>query len=72
MLTMNAREKAKELGATIDEGINWTWAKGFPSMEVGLQFVTWLEQNGYDHRGYNPAQPDSLNYFLRQDGVRFR
>ncbi len=68
----DAESKARELGATVEGVIDWTWAKGFPTPEAGQQFVQWLEENGFDHRGYYPAQPDSSNPNLRVDGVRFR
>jgi hypothetical protein len=69
---MTAAEKAKELGATIEGGINWTHAKGFTSPAHGQEFVQWLEANGYETRGYNPAQPESENDLLHMDSVRFR
>lgn len=65
--------KAKEFGAeSIRNGINWTWAYGFPDPDKGQEFVQWLAENGYDHRGYYPANPESSNSNLHRDGVRFR
>lgn len=73
MITYNAvYEKAKELGATIQGGINWTWANGFTSPEKAREFIQWLESNGFEHQGYSPACPNSSNPNLHKDGVRFR
>ena len=68
----NADEHARMLGATIHPCIAWTWAHGFVSPEAGRMFVEWLEEYGYEHRGYYPAQPDSANPRLHLDGVRYR
>jgi hypothetical protein len=44
--------KARELGASsFSNGINWSWAKGFPSDEAGYRFAKWLEDHGWEHRG---------------------
>lgn len=46
-----AEELAKEMGADIEQGINWTWAKGFNNKKDGTEFISFLEDNGYEHRG---------------------
>lgn len=66
----SAHEKAKELGATIDGGINWDWAISFPSREVGEEFVKWLEANNYEHRGVYADTRDGET--LATVSVRFR
>jgi hypothetical protein len=50
---MKADEKAKELGAVVAKQwlINWAWSYGFPSKEKAIEFVGWLDANGYEHRG---------------------
>ena len=41
----------RELGATIERGINWTWAN-FTSGDCDVDsFLAWLEEHGYEHRG---------------------
>lgn len=30
---------AKDHGATIEDDINWTWAKGFPDKETAEKFI---------------------------------
>lgn len=67
-----AAAKARELGAEIDNSINWSWAKGFRSPEAGAEFVAWCDANGIEHHGYIPACPDSPNLNWHTDGVRFR
>jgi hypothetical protein len=32
-------DRAQALGAKIDDGINWTWANGFPTREAAEQFI---------------------------------
>lgn len=49
----DAIEKAIELGSKdpANYGINWAWANSFPSKKAAEQFVAWLNDNGYEHRG---------------------
>lgn len=62
---MNASDKAIELGAEkIDGGINWTWAISFPNRRIAEEFVRWLEENGYEHRGVYPDE-DSTSCSVR-------
>ncbi len=69
----DAEAKAKELGAKeVMWVINWCWAKDFRRADGGREFVRWLDANGFEHRGYYPADPKSTNPNLRVDGVRFR
>ena len=68
----HAKVKAREMGATVEEGINWTWAKDFPSPEVAQEFLQFLNDCGYEHRGYYPAIPDAPNPNHLVDGIRFR
>lgn len=48
-----AAAKAKELGALepYDSRISWVWANNFPTVEKGEEFVKWLTENGFEHRG---------------------
>lgn len=47
-----AEVKAMELGAKkISYGINWTWAEDFDTQDEAQDFVEWLDEKGYDHRG---------------------
>lgn len=65
MSIMDPWEKAKELGATIGEGgINWTWALGF-TKEKAEEFVAWLVENGFDHRGVYPPSDKKSGYDIR-------
>ncbi len=43
--------KALALGATIDHGINWTWANSFPTREAAEQFC---QTPGMETRGIYP------------------
>lgn len=44
------RDLAKALGATIEDGINWTWAT-FDSKAAAEKFVKAIEENKREHRG---------------------
>lgn len=61
-------EKAVQLGCKFPHnvGINWTFAEGFPSEEKAMEFVEWLEANGYEHRGFYAGTQGGLN------SVRYR
>lgn len=74
MNNANPREKALALGAqAIEEGINWTWAVGFPTKQAAEDFVRFLESIGYEHRGVY-GKPHGAAYRYPEDtfAVRFR
>ena len=61
-------ERAKALGAMIDDGINWTWANGFPTREKAEQFIRDFPE--METRGIYPDNnPDGS---IRSYSVRFR
>lgn len=64
-MTDTACDKAKELGATITHGINWTWARGF-TPEGAKTFIAWLGSAGYEHRGIYPGETSETR------DIRFR
>lgn len=72
MTWRDAERRAVELGAVLEGGINWTWAKGFRTPEDGKAFVAWCDANGIDNRGYYEAMPEGSNPNFHVDGVRFR
>lgn len=47
---MDPDKKAKELGARVSPGINWTWARGF-CLSKAQEFKDWLDANNYENRG---------------------
>ena len=47
-----ACKKAREMGASISEVNDWTWASGFPSAETAWHFQT--EFNGMESAGAYP------------------
>jgi hypothetical protein len=50
---MTASDKARELGAEeIEKRIEYTVASGFPDSERVIEFLTWLNANGF--RGHSP------------------
>jgi hypothetical protein len=55
------------MGATIDLGINWTWALGFKTKELAQQFNQWCQENFYETRGVYPSKDGtaSVRYRLR-------
>ncbi len=61
---LNPASVATDLGAIeVSHGINWSWAKGFPSQAKAAQFLAWLESQGREHRGIYPqnVNPDTGN-----------
>ena len=56
---------AKDHGATIDVGINWTWANGFPDKETAEKFIRAFPD--METRGVYRDNP-----FLTTYSVRFR
>ena len=46
-------KKAVELGSPdpCSGGINWVWAKDFPTADAAGAFNTFCEENGYETRG---------------------
>lgn len=56
--------KIKELGGTIEGGINWDWAM-FPTLEAGHAFNNWLGGE-WETCGVYPAGKDN------RVGVRYR
>ena len=60
---MDAVARAKALGATISDGINWTWANGFPSEKVAWEFISAF--SNMDTRGVYPTDKGTYD-------VRFR
>lgn len=57
----DALRLAKELGATISGGINWTWANGL-TKENADKFMAFLVENRFDHRG---IYQDNEQYHIR-------
>lgn len=47
-----ACELATQLGATIGDGINWTWANGFPTYDAAKTFHDAFD--GMETRGIYP------------------
>lgn len=61
-----AEAKARELGAVdVVGGINWTWANEFPDHAKSMQFIQWLEANGYEHRGSYPNGAPDYSWSVR-------
>ncbi len=59
-------EKAKELGGMVQPwGINWGWVLGFPTKGNAEEFVSWLNKQGFDHRGVYPGNETSFNVRYR-------
>lgn len=54
--------KARKLGATVQGGINWTWANGFPTMQAAQEFE---RTPGMETRGVYPGKDGTFD-------VRFR
>lgn len=57
---------AISLGATIEEGINWTWACGFKTQEDAQKFLIHFPE--MESRGIYPGLSNGIRIF----DVRFR
>jgi len=45
-------KKAKSLGGTVEQfGMNWGWITNISTKQKADELVSWLENNGFDHRG---------------------
>lgn len=56
-------EKAVRLGATVEDGMNWTWANGFPTEAAAQEFMA--EEPEMETRGIYPEKGGTF-------AVRFR
>lgn len=65
---MSWAKRAEELGASISDGINWTWANGFPTREAAEQFIREFPE--METRGIYPDN-DKLGNIVSYS-VRFR
>jgi hypothetical protein len=54
---------AEDLGATIIDGINWTWAEGFPTEENAKRFMMAFPE--METRGIYPPSKDGEGWSVR-------
>lgn len=56
---------AESLGATVNGGINWTWANGFTTLHEATVFDDWCEAHGWETRGVYNDHPSVGLYSVR-------
>ena len=61
------KDIALEHGASsVDRAMIWTWAKGFKELNMTLDFILILEEQGYEHRGlYDNGDENNRTYAVR-------
>jgi hypothetical protein len=64
----SALDRARELGATLDVGINWEFANDFPTRDAAEAFASWCGENGFETRG---VVDTSVQFRRRLDSVYF-